>query len=234
MCTRWTTIAAENGAGVRSCAPETGSSRSAARRIVSPAATTAAASSRSTRASRRAGRSNSPTPTVPGCPDMQRRSRIPTSLEGTDIQRRSRRTKIIATLGPASDSPEMIGRLHEAGADVFRLNMSHLPRERLRERVETIRGVEAKAKRPVAILADLQGPKLRVGGFHGDGAQLLEGQRFTFDADEDAGDDNRVYLPHPEILSALEPGHAVLIDDGKLRLTVEDVSKGRAVTRVAV
>jgi pyruvate kinase len=153
---------------------------------------------------------------------------------GAGDMKRSRRTKIIATLGPASDSPEMIARLHEAGADVFRLNMSHLPRERLRERVEAIRGVEAKAKRPIAILADLQGPKLRVGGFLGDGAQLLEGQRFTFDADEGAGDGNRVHLPHPEILSALEPGHAVLIDDGKLRLTVEDVSKGRAVTRVAV
>ena len=148
--------------------------------------------------------------------------------------KRSRRTKIVATLGPASDSPEMIGRLHEAGADVFRLNMSHLPRERLREKVDVIRGVEAKAKRPIAILADLQGPKLRVGAFHGDGTHLLEGQRFTLDADEGAGDGNRVYLPHPEILSALEPGHTVLIDDGKLRLTVEDVSNGRAVTRVAV
>jgi pyruvate kinase len=89
--------------------------------------------------------------------------------------KRSRRTKIVATLGPASDSPEMIGRLHEAGADVFRLNMSHLPRERLREKVDVIRGVEAKAKRPIAILADLQGPKLRVGAFHGDGTHLWKG-----------------------------------------------------------
>ena len=90
--------------------------------------------------------------------------------------RRERRTKILATLGPASESPEMIAKLFEAGADVFRLNMSHLPRERLKERVEMIRSVEAKFKRPIAILADLQGPKLRVGGFEGDGAMLVPGR----------------------------------------------------------
>jgi len=165
---------------------------------------------------------------------MQRRSRIPTSLEGTDIQRRSRRTKIIATLGPASDSPEMISRLFEAGADVFRLNMSHLPRERLRERVRVIRAIEAKYNRPIAILADLQGPKLRVGAFTGDAALLKKGQTFTFDADNAVGDTKRVHLPHPEILSSLEPGHTVLIDDGKLRLRVKEVKKNRAVTTVEV
>ena len=91
--------------------------------------------------------------------------------------RRSRRTKIIATLGPASENPEMIAKLFEAGADVFRLNMSHLPRERLRERVDIIRAVETKYKRPIAILADLQGPKLRVGMFAGDGAMLVNRRR---------------------------------------------------------
>src|SRR5215211_516037 len=199
MCTRWTTIAAGNGVGVRSCALENGSSRSGARRIVSPGATTAAAFSRSTRASRRAGPFNSPTATVPGGLDMQRRSRIPTGLRGTDMQRRSRRTKIIATLGPASDSPEMIARLFEAGADVFRLNMSHLPRERLRERVETIRALEDRFKRPIAILADLQGPKLRVGAF-GDasGVTLVQGEPFVLDSDQRPGDGHRVHLPHPE------------------------------------
>ena len=89
--------------------------------------------------------------------------------------RRSRRTKIMATLGPASENPEMVGKLFEAGADVFRLNMSHLPRERLRERVAMIRAVEAKFKRPIAILADLQGPKLRVDMFENDGAMLVHG-----------------------------------------------------------
>jgi pyruvate kinase len=148
--------------------------------------------------------------------------------------KRSRRTKIIATLGPASDTPEMIARLFEAGVDTFRLNMSHLPRERLRERVGMIRDIEAKAKRPIAILADLQGPKLRVGAFGGDATVLKEGSRFTLDSDEAPGDGKRVFLPHPEILRSLEEGHSVLVDDGKLRLTVEEVKPGRAVTRVAV
>jgi pyruvate kinase len=148
--------------------------------------------------------------------------------------RRSRRTKIIATLGPASESPAMIAKLFEAGVDVFRLNMSHLPRERLRERVGVIRDIEAKYKRPIAILADLQGPKLRVGTFAGDSAMLKQGQTFTFDADPTAGDAKRVHLPHPEILSSLEPGHTVLIDDGKLRLRVKEVKKGKAVTEVEI
>ena len=148
--------------------------------------------------------------------------------------RRARRTKILATLGPASESPEMIAKLFEAGADVFRLNMSHLPRERLKERVEMIRSVEAKFKRPIAILADLQGPKLRVGGFEGDGAMLVPGQTFTLDEDGTPGNADRVHLPHPEILSSLEPGHTVLIDDGKLRLRVKSVKQGSAATSVEV
>ncbi|MBF9197670.1 pyruvate kinase [Microvirga terrestris] len=148
--------------------------------------------------------------------------------------RRARRTKILATLGPASENPEMIAKLFEAGADVFRLNMSHLPREKLKERVAMIRAVEAKFKRPIAILADLQGPKLRVGAFEGDGAMLVPGQSFTLDADKTPGTIDRVHLPHPEILSSLEPGHTVLIDDGKLRLRVKSVKKGSATTSVEV
>ncbi|WP_230531399.1 pyruvate kinase [Microvirga roseola] len=148
--------------------------------------------------------------------------------------RRARRTKILATLGPASESQEMIEKLFEAGADVFRLNMSHLPRERLKERVAMIRAVEAKFKRPIAILADLQGPKLRVGAFEGDSAMLVQGQTFTLDEDKAPGDTKRVHLPHPEILSSLEPGHTVLIDDGKLRLRVKSVKTGSATTAVEV
>lgn len=148
--------------------------------------------------------------------------------------RRDRRTKILATLGPASENPEMIAKLFEAGADVFRLNMSHLPREKLKERVEMIRSVEARFKRPIAILADLQGPKLRVGAFEGDSAMLVQGQSFTLDADKTPGTKNRVHLPHPEILSSLEPGHTVLIDDGKLRLRVKSVKQGSATTIVEV
>jgi pyruvate kinase len=128
----------------------------------------------------------------------------------------------------------MIAKLFEAGADVFRLNMSHLPRERLKERVEMIRSVEAKFRRPIAILADLQGPKLRVGAFDGDSAMLVPGQAFTLDEDKAPGSASRVHLPHPEILSSLEPGHTVLIDDGKLRLRVKSVKKGSATTEVEV
>ncbi|WP_134496082.1 pyruvate kinase [Microvirga pakistanensis] len=148
--------------------------------------------------------------------------------------RRSRRTKILATLGPASESQAMIEKLFKAGADVFRLNMSHLPRERLKERVAMIRAVEAKFKRPIAILADLQGPKLRVGAFQDDSAMLEPGQTFTLDADTALGGRDRVHLPHPEILSSLEPGHTVLIDDGKLRLRVKSVKQGSAATTVEV
>ncbi|MFL5130694.1 MAG: pyruvate kinase [Microvirga sp.] len=148
--------------------------------------------------------------------------------------RRDRRTKILATLGPASENPEMIAKLFQAGADVFRLNMSHLPREKLKERVAMIRAVEAKFKRPIAILADLQGPKLRVGAFEGDSAMLVPGQNFTLDADKTPGTKDRVHLPHPEILSSLEPGHTVLIDDGKLRLRVKSVKQGSATTSVEV
>src|SRR3954470_13443203 len=125
--------------------------------------------------------------------------------------KRARRTKIIATVGPASDSPEMIARLFEAGADVFRLNMSHLPRERLRDKVETIRSLDERFKRPIAILADLQGLKLRIGAFaDGSGAMLVQGERFTFDSDQQRGDGSRVCLPHPEILRSLETGQTVL------------------------
>jgi pyruvate kinase len=149
--------------------------------------------------------------------------------------RRARRTKILATLGPASENAEMVAKLFEAGADVFRLNMSHLPKERLKERVAMIRSVEKQFKRPIAILADLQGPKLRVGQFEGDGGAILtKGQSFTLDADPTPGDVSRVHLPHPEILSSLEVGHTVLIDDGKLRLKVKQIRNGAAITEVEV
>ena len=146
--------------------------------------------------------------------------------------KRARRTKIVATLGPASEDPAVIEALFAAGADVFRINMSHLPRERLSERVATIRSIEQKLKRPIAVLVDLQGPKLRVGRFAADAAIIENGQDFVLDDDPTPGDATRVHLPHPEILSALEPGHAVIVDDGKLRLVVTEVAPGRAVTRV--
>ena len=148
--------------------------------------------------------------------------------------RRSRRTRIVATLGPASSEPEMIERLFETGADVFRINMSHTPHDRLHAFVKAIRAIEKKHDRPIGILADLQGPKLRLGTFANGREELAEGQTFVLDADQAPGDASRVHLPHPEILEALAVGHTLLIDDGKVRLVAREVSPKRAVTEVVV
>ncbi|WP_398472512.1 pyruvate kinase [Tardiphaga sp.] len=148
--------------------------------------------------------------------------------------RRQRRIKILATLGPASSDSAMIRKLFEAGADVFRINMSHTPHDKMRELVKTIRNVESSYGRPIGILVDLQGPKLRVGAFTDGGVQLKNGEAFTLDSDPSPGDGTRVHLPHPEILAALRPGHALLVDDGKLKLIAEETSADRAVTRVVV
>lgn len=148
--------------------------------------------------------------------------------------RRLRRVKILATLGPASQDPAVVKRLVQAGVDVFRINMSHTSHDMLQERVQTIRALEKEVGRPIGILADLQGPKLRVGQFTDGGVDLSSGAKFILDADKAPGDDTRVHLPHPEILAALRPGHTVLIDDGKVRLHVTEVSKGRAVCVVDV
>jgi pyruvate kinase len=148
--------------------------------------------------------------------------------------RRLRRTKIVATLGPASGDKAMIARLFEAGADVFRINMSHTSHERMRELVEAIRSVEEDYGRPVGALIDLQGPKLRVGNFADDAVMLENGASFVLDSDPTLGDVHRVQLPHPEILAALEPGHTLLLDDGKIRLVAVETTPERAVTRVVV
>jgi pyruvate kinase len=148
--------------------------------------------------------------------------------------RRLRRIKILATLGPSSSDVGTIRKLFEAGADVFRINMSHTPHDKMRTLVETIRNVETSYGRPIGILVDLQGPKLRVGTFADGGVQLNNGDSFALDADPAPGTQQRVQLPHPEILAALKPGHALLIDDGKVRLIAEQTSSDRVVTRVAV
>ncbi len=132
--------------------------------------------------------------------------------------RRNRKVKILATVGPASSSEEMLKKLFEAGADVFRINMSHTDHELMRTLVGRIRAVEADAGRPIGILADLQGPKLRVGKFANGREVLSVGQAFTLDDNPEPGDASRVYLPHPEILLSVKPGHRLLIDDGKLEL----------------
>jgi len=137
--------------------------------------------------------------------------------------RRLRNVKIVATLGPASETYETIRALHEAGADVFRLNMSHGSHDEIKEKHEIIRKVEKDLSSPIAILADLQGPKLRVGVFGNDeGEDLVEGEKFRLDLDEAPGDITRVNLPHPEIFAALKSGAHLLVNDGKIRLRVED------------
>ena len=147
---------------------------------------------------------------------------------------RDRKVKILATLGPSSNTREKIEQLCRAGADVFRINMSHTNHERMFEFVKMIRDVEASIGHPIGILVDLQGPKLRVGTFAGGPVHLNEGDLFSLDSDETPGDTTRAHLPHPEILKALEPGHRLLLDDGRLRLTVEEATGSACTARVDV
>ncbi|MEM9206595.1 MAG: pyruvate kinase [Pseudomonadota bacterium] len=143
--------------------------------------------------------------------------------------RRQRKVKILATLGPASSSKDAIESLFLSGADVFRINMSHTKHDAAAKLYETIRSIEVKHERPIGILADLQGPKLRVGEFAKGPVQLENGATFTLDANTKPGDVKRVHLPHPEILEAVEKGHVLLLDDGKIRLRATRVTK-KAIT----
>ncbi len=142
--------------------------------------------------------------------------------------RRHRNVKIVATLGPASDDYDTIRALFEAGADVFRLNMSHGGHDDIRRRHNIIRDIERDTGRPICILADLQGPKLRCGTFAKGSAEIEAGQRFRFDMDETPGDATRVQLPHQEIFDALAPGGSLLVNDGKLRLRVDSCGPDHA------
>ncbi|MDY8109637.1 pyruvate kinase [Fulvimarina sp. 2208YS6-2-32] len=146
--------------------------------------------------------------------------------------RRNRSVKILATLGPASSEESQIAALHRAGADVFRINMSHASHDLMRELVGRIRRVEAEIGRPIGILADIQGPKLRVGKFRNGPAMLEIGQEFTLDNNPEDGDETRVYLPHPEILEAVEVGHRLLIDDGRLFLECIETNGTMVKTKV--
>jgi pyruvate kinase len=148
--------------------------------------------------------------------------------------RRLRSVKIVATLGPASNDYATIRALFEAGADVFRLNMSHGTHDDIEARHTIIRKVEADLGRPIGILADLQGPKLRVGTFANGEEELVEGAKFRMDLAATPGDATRVQLPHPEIFAALEPGASLLVNDGKIRLVVDDCGKDFANCTVTV
>ena len=134
--------------------------------------------------------------------------------------RRERNTKIVATVGPASSTRAMLKQLFTSGVDVFRLNMSHGTHDDFRERHRLIREIEVELERPIGILVDLQGPKLRVGLFEDGSAELEQGEKFRFDLTDAPGTAERVTLPHPEIFAALEVGATLLVNDGKIRLKV--------------
>jgi len=146
--------------------------------------------------------------------------------------RRLRHAKIVATLGPASSDFATIRALFDAGADVFRLNFSHGTQAQHQERLELIRRVERETGRPIGVLLDLQGPKLRVGSFAAGPIRLEAGATFRLDLDPAPGDERRVSLPHAEIFAALKPDTDLLIDDGKIRLRVEACGPDFATTRV--
>lgn len=148
--------------------------------------------------------------------------------------RRNRNAKIIATLGPATSSREALEAIFEAGADVFRMNFSHGSHEEHRKRYETIRVVEKEFGRPIAVMMDLQGPKLRVGDFEGGSVHLDDGASFRLQLEEVMGTATCATLPHPEIFAALEAGMDLLLDDGRIRLEVISAGKDHAETRVVV
>lgn len=150
------------------------------------------------------------------------------------ITPRQRKVRVLATLGPASASPDMIARLFTAGADAFRINMSHGAHEDKVPIVQAIRAMEKSFGRTTTILFDLQGPKLRVGKFTDGRVHLDTGQLFVLDRDPAPGDVHRVELPHREIFEALEPGTRLLLDDGKLVLRVRSVRTDRIETLVEV
>lgn len=148
--------------------------------------------------------------------------------------RRERKAKIIATLGPASSDPAMIEKLFDAGADVFRLNFSHGTKDDHKRRFDAIRALEIKKKRPIGILQDLQGPKIRVGTLKAGPVMLSAGQELIFRLDREAGDAQSVALPHPEVFENMMPGHRIMIDDGKLQLECIDAEKERIRARIVV
>src|SRR6266581_5783356 len=150
------------------------------------------------------------------------------------VMRRRRSAKIVATLGPASAGGERIRALFDAGVDVFRLNFSHGTHDQHRASFAEIRQVEADTGRPIGILADMQGPKLRVGNFANGRAELVAGARFRFDLDPRPGNERRAPLPHPEVFAAVAPGTELLLDDGKLRLRITECGADFADTEILV
>jgi pyruvate kinase len=146
--------------------------------------------------------------------------------------RRNRKVKILATLGPASATPEMIEKLFVAGVDVFRINMSHTNHALLKELHGYIRAIETKLDRPIGILADLQGPKIRIGTFADKEVKINAGDKFVFDTNPEPGDATRVFLPHPEIFAGAKNGENLLLNDGRLRVEITKAEPNRIETKV--
>lgn len=146
--------------------------------------------------------------------------------------RRGRQTKIVATLGPASSDDKVIRDLFLAGVDTFRLNFSHGSHEDHAARYNAVRAIEREFGRPVGIFADLQGPKLRLGVFENGMVEVTEGHVITLDSDPTPGNATRVHMPHPEILKSLNVGDPLLIDDGKVNLTIIEKQDGQVTARV--
>ncbi|MGE0698169.1 MAG: pyruvate kinase [Hyphomicrobiaceae bacterium] len=148
--------------------------------------------------------------------------------------RRQRKAKIIATLGPASSDPAMIEKLFDAGADVFRLNFSHGTKEDHKRRLEIIRELEKRKGRPIGVLQDLQGPKIRIGTLKAGPVTLVRGEELELRLDREPGDAHSVALPHPEVFENMMPGHRIMIDDGKLQLECVGLGNDRIRARVVV
>ena len=146
--------------------------------------------------------------------------------------RRQRNAKIVTTIGPASRESDVLEALFERGADVFRLNFSHGTHDDHRQSYERIRAMEAKFGRSTCILADIQGPKLRLGTFEQGSVDVEPGHVITLVLEEVPGTAERVTLPHPEIFAAMKVGGRLLVDDGKVRLRIVDVREGEADCRV--
>ncbi len=145
---------------------------------------------------------------------------------------RERFAKIVATIGFVSSSPEMIEKLFLAGVDTFRLNFSHGDHQERKEQIDAIRKIEKKHNKPIAILQDLQGPKFRIGTIGNDeDVPLTSGQQFTFDTNEAAGDNTRVYLPHPEVFSEAKVGDRLLVDDARVCFEITECQKDKLVSK---
>ncbi len=146
----------------------------------------------------------------------------------------NRKVKIVSTIGPRTSNLESIESLMLAGVNVFRLNFSHGEHETHKQNLEFIRSLQKKYNSSVAIVADLQGPKLRVGRFKDDGVMLQKGQKFILDDKDELGDETRVKLPHPELFASMKVGDHLLVDDGKIKLRVEAIDGFKATTEVVV